>query len=290
MARQDKSRLFRREALERLDDIDELDHLVTVTHPRAWLALGAVAALIIVALAWASFGRLDTTVTGQGILLTGGRSLTVSALEDGRLARLLVAPGDRVTAGETVALVEPGGLPAATQAAGAQAAVTSPYDGAVGSLQAYAGQFVVAGTPLFTVVPEGEPLVATLFLPVDVGKTVEPGQEVQIMPTTASADEYGYLRAEIGFVAEAASTPQGMDAVLQNAFLVRQFSAAGPVLRVEATLVGDPATPTGYAWSSSDGPPEPITDGTTCTARIVLSSAAPITYAFPALGRLGGAE
>jgi hypothetical protein len=45
--RHDQSELFRREALERLDDIDELDHLVTVTHPRAWLALGAVAALVI---------------------------------------------------------------------------------------------------------------------------------------------------------------------------------------------------------------------------------------------------
>jgi multidrug efflux pump subunit AcrA (membrane-fusion protein) len=289
VARQDKSRLFRREALERLDDIDELDHLVTVTHPRAWLALGAVAMLIIVALAWASFGRLDTTVDGQGILLTGGRTLSVSSTESGRIVRL-VAAGDRVTAGQIVATVAPSDGVHMADGTTAQDPVASPYAGVVGAVQAFPGQYVDAGSPLVTVVPEDEPLVATLFLPVDVGKKIAPGQEVQIMPSTASADEYGYLRAEVTFVAEAASTPQGMDAVLQNAFLVRQFSAPGPVLRVEASLARDPATPTGYAWSSSGGPSEPITDGTTCSARIVLSSAAPITYAFPALGRLGGAE
>ena len=76
VARQDKSRLFRREALERLDDIDELDHLVTVTHPRAWLALGAVAALIVVALAWASFGTARHDGDRRGHARSrGGRTL-----------------------------------------------------------------------------------------------------------------------------------------------------------------------------------------------------------------------
>ena len=51
------------------------------------------------------------------------------------------------------------------------------------------------------------------------------------------------------------------------------------------------STPSGYAWSSSDGPPDRVSTGTSCTARVVLSRAAPITYAFPALGRLvGGSE
>jgi multidrug resistance efflux pump len=286
VTRHDKSQLFRREALERLDDIDELDHLVTVTHPRAWLALGAVALLIVVGLAWASFGRLATTASGEGVLLTGGRTLSVAALHEGRLTELLVAPGDRVAAGQRVALVAPAAQ--ATTAAGD--AVTSPYDGTVSSVQAYPGQFVAAGTDLLTVVPADEPLVATLFLPIDAGKKVRPGQSVQIAPATASPDEYGYLLGTVVSVAETASTPQSMEAVLQNAFLVQQFSAGGPVLQVEAELTRDAQTPTGYAWSSSQGPSRPISEGTTCSARVVLSSAAPITYAFPALGRLGGAE
>lgn len=290
MARQDKSGLFRREALDRLDDIDELDHLVTVTHPRAWLALGAVAVLIVVALAWASFGRLDTTVSGDGILLAGGRTLSVGSTESGRIVRLMVAEGDRVTVGQIVAMVAPSDGMLDADGVTAQDPVTSPYEGAVGALQAYPGQYVDAGAPLLIVVPDDEPLVATLYLPAAESKKVEAGQEVQIAPADVSVDEYGYLRARVSYVAAQTSTPQDLHSVLQNEFLARQFSAAGPVVRVEAALVSDPATPSGFAWSSSQGPDEPVTDGTICSARIVLSSAAPITYAFPALGRLGGAE
>jgi multidrug efflux pump subunit AcrA (membrane-fusion protein) len=289
VARQDKSGLFRREALDRLDDIDDLDRLVTVTHPRAWLALGAVAVLLVVALAWASFGRLDTTVSGQGVLLAGGRTLSVSALESGRIVRLTAAQGERVTAGQIVATVAPSDGVLDAHGAIAQDPVTSPYDGIVGSVQAYPGQYVASGAPLLTVVPE-EPLIATLYLPLDESTKVKKGAQVDIAPAGVSPDEYGYIRARVTFVAGVASTPEDLLSVLQNEFLARQFSAAGPVARIEAALVRDPATPSGFAWSSSDGPDVPVTDGTTCTARIVLSSAAPITYAFPALGRLGGAE
>jgi len=336
VTRQDKSRLFRKEALERLDDIDELDHLVTVTHPRAWLALSAVAALILVALTWASFGKLDTTVAGEGILLAGGHTMRVAALQEGRLAKLLVDVGDRVTQGQAVALVAPvdqmralqqaearvdlarqehdaltatndapaqdvaaaqDALEQAEQAleravtAAAGDTVTSPYAGVVGSLQAYPGQYMAPGAPLITVEPKDVPLVASLYLPLDDGKKVEKGQEVQIVPSTQNVEEYGYMLGRVTFVADLASTPESMNAVLQNEFLVREFSAAGPVLRVEAALIPDPDTPSGYAWSSSDGPPGEIGGGMTCSARVVISSAAPITYAFPALGRLvGGAE
>ena len=82
-----------------------------------------------------------------------------------------------------------------------------------------------------------------------------------------------------------------MQAVLQNEFLVQQFAAQEPTIRVEARLQRDPSTPSGYAWSSSDGPAMRLAAGTTCTASIVLSRSAPITLAFPALERvLGGAE
>ena len=105
MPRQDKNALFRREALQRLDDIDELDRLVTVTHPRAWLTLGAVAALIIVALVWASVGRLATTVSGEGILIAGSHISRVTAADAGQLESLSVMLGQTVSPGDEVATV-----------------------------------------------------------------------------------------------------------------------------------------------------------------------------------------
>jgi multidrug efflux pump subunit AcrA (membrane-fusion protein) len=283
MPRQEKNTLFRREALQRLDDIDELDRLVTVTHPRAWLTLGAVAALIIVALVWASVGRLATTVTGQGALIAGSHISRVSCVDGGQLESLSVTLGQRVSPGDEVAVVvSPGGSDGLSQ----RTTVTTPYGGQVVSLAAYPGQYLSPGAPIMTVEPANVPLTAILFVPVETGKDVRPGQEVQVMPANASVDEYGYIPGEVLYVASLPATPESMQAVLQNEFLVQQFAAQGPTIRVEARLQRDPSTASGYAWSSSDGPAGKLAAGTTCTASIVLSRSAPITLAFPALERI----
>jgi multidrug efflux pump subunit AcrA (membrane-fusion protein) len=289
MPRQDKNMLFRRQALARLDDIDELDRLVTVTNPRAWLTLGAVAAIIIAALVWASFSKLDTAVNGEGILLSGGYVMRVTSPDAGQLDSLSVALGQHVTAGQTVAVLVTDTGQTSSQAGRTE--VVSPYTGMVVSLQAYPGQFLTPGAPVITIEPLSAPLEATLYLPVDAGKQVRPGQEVQITPATVSVDKYGFMLARVSYVAQLPSTPESMQAVLQNDFLVQQFSAAGPVIRVEATLVPDRRNRSGYAWSTSSGPSYRISTGTSCTARIVLSSSPPITYVFPSLkSYLGGAN
>ena len=289
MPRTDKNTLFRHEALARLNDIDELDRLVTVTHPRAWLTLGAVAALIITAVVWASIGKLATTVSGEGMLLRGGHTLRVVTPYAGQLAKLDVGLGDRVSVGQTVATI----AVSDSQAAGpsAPAEVVSAYSGVVDSLQAYAGQYLAPGAPLVSIEPTDEPLLVTLYLPDEVGKKVRPGQKAQIIPSTVNVEEYGYLRGVVIFVAILPSTPESMAAVLQNDYLVQQFSAVGPTLRIQAKLIEAPANPSGYAWSSSHGPDMQISSGTACSARIVLSEDAPITYAFPGLKRyLGGTD
>jgi len=286
MPRTDKSTLFRHEALARLNDIDELDRLVTVTHPRAWLTLGAVAALIVTAVVWASVGRLATTVSGEGMLLRGGHAQRVVTPYGGQLAKLQVGLGDRVSAGQHVATVAIADSQAAAPAVPAE--IVSPYSGVVDSLQAYEGQYLAPGAPVVTIDAVDEPLMATLYLPDEVGKQVKLGQQVQIMPATANVEEYGYLRGQVVFVADLPSTPESMAAVLQNDFLVQQFSAAGPTLRVQAKLIAAPANPSGYAWSSSSGPATELSSGTACSARIVLSEDPPITYAFPSLKRYFG--
>lgn len=289
MPSQDRNSLFRREALASLNDIDELDRLVTVTHPRAWLTLGAVAALIIAAVVWASVGSLATTVSGEGILLRGGRSLSVITPSGGQLASIDVGLGDRITVGQKVATVVPTSSRQGSRAT--EVPVVSPYSGVVTSLQAYAGQYLSMGAPVVSIEPTDEPLVATLYVPDEVGMKIRLGQQVQIIPATISVEQYGYLEGQVVFVAALPSTPESMNAVLQNALLVQQFSAAGPTLRVEALLIKAPGNPSGYAWSSSGGPSTKISSGTVCSARVVLTEEPPITYAFPTLRRyLGGQD
>ena len=52
------------------------------------------------------FARLDSAVVTQGVLLAESQRKTVEHLEGGILKRLLVKPGDRVEAGQVVALLD----------------------------------------------------------------------------------------------------------------------------------------------------------------------------------------
>jgi HlyD family secretion protein len=94
--------LFRKAALDQLSSPDELDRALRVTSPRAWLALAALAAIVVMALFWSVVGEIPTQVAGEGILLrTGGVSQIVS-VSGGRLTGFTVTAGDLVRRGQVL--------------------------------------------------------------------------------------------------------------------------------------------------------------------------------------------
>jgi hypothetical protein len=66
--------MFRKEALDRLSAVEELDELMHVTTLRSWLALLALGSLLAVAIVWALFATIPTTISGRGALTGGGTS------------------------------------------------------------------------------------------------------------------------------------------------------------------------------------------------------------------------
>jgi HlyD family secretion protein len=99
------SRIFRKVALERLSSPEQLDQLLQVTNPRGWLALGALGAVLLAALAWSILGSIPTEAAGEGILLRQGGVTSLVAAEQGQVEELLVAVGDVIAKGQTVARV-----------------------------------------------------------------------------------------------------------------------------------------------------------------------------------------
>jgi hypothetical protein len=58
---------FRQAAVERVNNLEQLDGLLTVTTPRSWIALSAIAVLIAVALGWSVIDLHDEMWRGAGI-------------------------------------------------------------------------------------------------------------------------------------------------------------------------------------------------------------------------------
>jgi HlyD family secretion protein len=97
--------IFRKSALERLQNPERLDHLMRVTTPRSWIGLVALGVVTAAALLWGVFGTTPEQVQVIGIMLRTGGVYELQALGSGPVERLLVRPGARVKPGDVVAHV-----------------------------------------------------------------------------------------------------------------------------------------------------------------------------------------
>jgi HlyD family secretion protein len=161
--------------------------------------------------------------------------------------------------------------------------VRSQYPGRVLEIVADRGAVVSPGTPLLSVEVESEDLRAMLFVPASAGKRVQIGMQVRIAPSTVKREEYGSLLGQVVSVAEYPSTSLGMRRQLGNEALVAKLMEQGPPIQVEVSLERDPATPTGYHWSSSRGPNLKISTGTLASGDIIVKKDRPISLVIPTL-------
>lgn len=177
---------------------------------------------------------------------------------------------------------------------GQDSTVVSPHVGRVVEQRVNPGDLVAPGSPILsidptTARPDPSELEVLLYVQAAEGKKIQPGMRVRISPSTARREEFGFIEGEVSSVSQFPASRRGMLRVLGNEELVEQFLAAGPALSVIATMSRDPATPSGFEWSSGEGPDEGLSSGTPCTATITVREQAPITLVLPALERaLGG--
>ena len=64
-----KREIFRSAALNRMSSPEQLDQMLEVTTPKYWIALVAVALLLLFGLAWGFFGRMTTKAMGHGMVV-----------------------------------------------------------------------------------------------------------------------------------------------------------------------------------------------------------------------------
>lgn len=161
--------------------------------------------------------------------------------------------------------------------------VVSSYAGRVLEILADRGDVVSPGSPILSVEVVSQDLVAVLFVPASSGKKVEPGMPVRVTPSTVKREEYGSILGRVTWVAEFPSTSRGMNRLLGNEALVNKLMAEGPPIQVDVALERDPATPTGFRWSSSQGPSVKISSGTLAQGDVIVREDRPIRLVIPTI-------
>lgn len=165
--------------------------------------------------------------------------------------------------------------------------VSAPYDGIIVGVAAQVGSRVAAGDELFTLErtkSTGQKnLICRQYYPAATAKRIQSGMVTQVAPGTVQVDQYGYLLAQVTNVARFPATTEQLSNQLQNDELVKQIADMGTVLAVESAPIKADNTPSGYKWTSSQGPPYALDNGTPCTVSVIIEEVPPISLVIPML-------
>lgn len=314
--------VFRKVSVERLSSPEQLDTLMQVTSPKGWLALAALGVLLLSAIAWGFGGTLNTKIHAQGVLIRPGGLQNIYSDSGGTITDIRVVENDYVHKGDVVARVEQPLLleklaqlnqslqqaeagyqqepaPAlSSQIEKTKAAialvkadyanasrVVSPYTGRVMEVRSKLGSTIHAGMPIFSIESgdkETKALKTVMYLSLQQGKTIIPGMQVEVSPSSVNREEFGFIKGRVTAVSEFPVNAQAMLVTLGNEALVGELAGRGAaLLEVWIDPILDSRTVSGYAWSTAEGPPVELDSGTLVSASIIVKQQKPITSVIP---------
>jgi len=137
------------------------------------------------------------------------------------------------------------------------------------------------GEVLAVVEPESATLQPVVFVNSSTGKRIKPGMEAQISPSTVKREEYGFMKATVQSVGDYPVTPDAAMAIIANPTVVQDLMGKTSKLEMRAGLIPDAHAPSGFAWSSSVGPPFKVDAGTRIIVSVIVERKKPISYTLP---------
>ena len=303
--------IFSSEALNKMRSPEKLDEILPITTPITWMGLIAVAVSIFSVILWSIFGSFTVKADGMGLIMDPQGVSNITTIFGGKIDKLYIHSGQKIKKGDKIAHIEQIQENASTRMAqyapelatselDAQNKVYefdarryqknetefiySSYDGTVDEILSSEGATVGNGTPICSVRLSGgrKDLTGILYIPVDKGKRVKPGQSIQLAPNGVDVSQSGSL---IGVVRSVSQYPVSMQSVqnrlgndhLSQFILQAQQSA---VMEVTFDLVKDENSESGYLWTSTVGDHAPITAGSFCTGSIIIERQPPIQKVF----------
>ncbi len=168
--------------------------------------------------------------------------------------------------------------------------ILSEFAGRVLEVLATPGQVLAPGTAVLSLQIEDpdSTLTSISYFPIADGKKIQPGMRMQVTPDTVERQRFGGILGTVTKVSPLPVTREGAQSVIGNPDVVQSLMSSGAYIEVTARLETDPATFSGYRWSSSRGPNLKMSSGLTHLSRVTIEGRAPITYLMPILRESSG--
>lgn len=299
--------IYREITLKKLSSPEQLDQLIRLTSPKAWLALIAIGLLISALVIWSFVASIPSKLEGRGILLNNAGVYSLNSESMGQITDVRFQNGDMVKRGDIIARVEQAELveqinnlldennPSRSSIEQLReellyrSRIISPISGRIMDLNIHKGSVITLGETLATLEEYSSSvrLEAVIYVSAQEGGKIKAGMEAQIIPSIVNKEEYGYMVGRVVSVSEYPATSQGMLSTLGSEELVTMLMGEGIPVQVKIDLTPDDQTVSGYKWSSHGGPPLAIPSGTLVEGAVIITRERPITKVIPFFERHG---
>ncbi|MFN7976730.1 MAG: NHLP bacteriocin system secretion protein [Vicinamibacterales bacterium] len=168
--------------------------------------------------------------------------------------------------------------------------ITSEVAGRVIELRVKQGDAVQPGQTIAIVEPLDAAMQTIVYFDSRTARQIRAGMEAQISPTEIKREEFGYIKGKVIEVGAAPVTLQKMQSDLANQALAQELYGKVAPIEVRAEPGANTATPSGFDWSTSGGPPFAIAGNSRINVSVVVERRAPYTYVLPMIKSALGAS
>ena len=280
------AQLYRKSALDKISNPEQLDKALTVTTPLSWLALAAITLIVVVTLVWSIVGRIPVTISAEGIITNPTGVSAVYAHEKG------VVKWVNVTEGTELHIDNPTPILSYTDSKGKEQILYSDQVGTVSSVNVKAGDSLDNGTLVVRVTPSvthnekaGYDQVVVCYINLGdrskIKRYADGGLYVNIYLTGEDSQRNGYMMARV------INIDSTIDADGSHAKNV--LGANANTIAVTCELLLDESTASGYYWSNNAGGSRvQEVDDTLINAKFVVEEIPPIKKLSEKLAELWG--
>jgi hypothetical protein len=292
--------LFRKSSLEQVSSPENLSAYIKITGPGVWgIVLGSLVLLAAVGI-WLFTGNIPNTITANGIIFPESGVISAIPVSGGRINDMRVSVGDYVEEGQIIAVISQEEMVLQILDYRSQEDMTE--SGLENLLNAYERKAIiyapVSGTVLYArqtneTVTNTEPVARIVkqekyadnqqvvsYIPSDLAKRLSEGMSVQVSPSYAPREEYGFMYGNITYIGEYPVIEDDVIKTLGNAQYANDLLTSSNLVEVRMTLAVDGTTKNKMKWSNPKGETLSLGIGTYTDMQIVISNFKPYELIF----------
>lgn len=274
--------LYRKSALERMSNPEQLDKVLKVTSPMSWIALMGITLIIVVTLVWSIVGTIPETITAKGVVSAVVGSNSIYTEDAGKVVSVRVRKGEEIHLGDAVMTYR--------NSSNEIVEVYSDQVGIVADLVVKKDDEFTPGKDVIRVSPIAQASqIVVCYVPLANAKKLERGMQVNITLDSLDSNSYGNMVARVINIDAYATPNAGISSVIgSDNNLESTFNKDGAVVAVACELYPSADTVSGYYWSNAKGAGVDVKNGSLVTVKIITDEVAPITKLFSKLRDIWG--